>query len=103
MGWVDYSVDTEKLFGLEERACFNIDDIESTKFFKELRFESDRCRGHLPMPCWWLYYYQYSSNYNYNSFENWQEDSDMEEDDDMRKLSPIYIFSKLPESGTEQD
>ena len=94
VGWVDYFLDTEELFGLSEGF------IDSTKFFKELRFESDRCRGHLPMPCWWLYYYKY---YSYSRFENWQEDGDMEEDGDMKKPSIIYIFSKLPESGIEQD
>jgi hypothetical protein len=97
--WAQMPQDASKVDELEKQLSRIKEQFISSKdMFKELRFESDRCRGHLPMPCWWLYYYKYSSYYR---SENWQEDGDMEEDGDMKKPSIIYIFSKLPESGTE--
>jgi hypothetical protein len=49
------------------------------------------------MPCWG-FYYRY-----YYECENWQEDDDMVENNDIKKPNIIYIFSKLPQLGIEQD
>ncbi len=93
VGWVKFSVfDKEEFSRLSSRLGRNSEDM-----FNELRFEIDSTMGHLPMPDW-RFYYRY-----YDKYENWQEDGDMEENNDVEKPNIIYIFSKLPEPGIEQN
>jgi len=87
LGWVT-GVDKEEFWHSYSKLPF-YEYIDLCKC--DLTFSLDNFYiGHLPMPDWQFYY-------DYYKWKKWQEGDDREEQ------NIVYIFSKLPEPGIEQD
>jgi hypothetical protein len=88
VGWINSEVDNIDLWRCHSE---ELGFLKYKNIFEKLSFELDGYIGHLPMLGEWFYY-------------NYKWDDDVEEYIDLKESNRIlYIFSKLPELGIEQD